>query len=747
MKRAIAALLAILTIAQPLLAATDPPKCGQATSPPGCDSYQQFRYTTRTQRVAIIRPDRWSVLAASNMGAIRRNHYANLGNIRDALENHGIEVHDYNTNFFEQDHNGSATNAQDKREMWSDLGSKYAVAIVLCGETNVAGFARYVCADSTNVQLIVVGGGGNNGWRADTTVRGFVDSAQPVNEGYPANGACAITYDGVDTLWAQRLNSGRRMDALASGISGVRRVLHPVILGTPKTWNQTSDSTLYDQRYPAMLDSTADARELLGPMWNVAFTNNLAGAVPGAQNGVAGGGPREVYWLKWPAGNAFPYETPHLLWSLVSRFTVATPLKYAYDWDDVTDKFQDSKGQPPRWRASAVESSLAGLRAFGVVPTLMLNPSHARDYIRGDTPYTYGAGATLSQDTSLSTGRRETAWSGPSHSYLAGMTWVHHSHDSTQKSIASSLLGRYGGYTTGNGSVITEASHNHETFGYRYASRWNPLDSTAAPTARGAGTAGGRWGIIQRLAWSDSVRRVVAPGSTVPPFIVHPAGMMLPKNWRARTPATNWHSYASDAASCPIDSVLWALDSMLVRGNGRDGRKLYIGDWSFDPRYQHYQHDRDSVVATSIFLYPNEKHTTRVSGRLVQAVSVKTFVQGPSSRAEYLVAAVSRANRLIGLKNPITFNDVSNQQTGEGYDHDTQGVYDGATAYHDWNYKQSSKLLTQHPGQGGDLIAAHGDYMVDIFVLAYGTQYRMMDKIAGRSTTRCVPAWHVYEKK
>jgi hypothetical protein len=745
MKRLIALTLAALTIVQPVLAATDPPLCGQSSPPAGCEPYQQFRTTSRLKRVAIVRMSRWDVLNQNNLGAIRRNMYHNLGNIRDAMRASGLEVHDYDTNFFELDHTGTTTNARDKREMWSNLGAKYALAIVLAGESN--NNSRYVCADSTNVQLVVVGGGGNNGWRADTTVRGYVDTAPPTFEGVSANnGACLITYDQRDTVWGQRISSGTRINALPTGVTAVRRILHPKVLGGTE-WASSSDSASWGDVQPASFDSTANARELLGPMWKVVFEKNLAEAVPSALNGVDGGGPRETYWIKWASQSVVGRAAPHFLWALVCRFTLADPIRWAYDWDDITDKFTDSKGEPPRWSAGQTDSALAALREFGIVPTMMLNPGHAEAYIRGDTPYTYKAGATLSSDTSLATGVRESAWSGPAHRYLTNYTWVHHSHDSTQKSIASNVIGGYGGYSSGNGANVTENGNVHQLWGYRYASRWNPNDSAAAPTARGYGTAGGRWGIVQRYAWSDSIRKVVAPGAKVPPYVVNPANQVLPKNWRARTPPTNWHSYASDAASCPIDSVLWAYDSMLVRGNGRDGRKLYIRDLLLSVRYEHYMHDRDSVVAYTIFLYPNERHTTRVSGRLIQAVGVRSFQQGVGPRTNYQNDAMDRAARLYGLKNNQPFNDVSNAAIGETNDYDTQGIFDGSSGYHDWNWRQSARVVYQHPGQNADHPGGAGDPHVDVFLRSIGQQMRAMDYIAGRKTQICVPGWSVYEKK
>lgn len=690
-------------------------------------SYQPTRVTSRYKRLAVIRPSRWDVLNASNLRLMRANLDVMLGNVLDAARENGLEVHFYDTAFFE----GSDSTSQ---HLWTNMGSQYGAAVVLYPNSNVARFSRYVCADSTNVPIIVVGGAEapSTSWMPDTTIRGFVDAiGQAGLVGISqTKGSCLVTYDNVDTLWGTRLPSGRRMITLASGIDGVYRLLK-VVQTSGRHFGTVSDTA--DARMPGA-DSLAQAAEYLGPLWKVRFStysgqgrpiwpNTLAAAGRGVNDG--GLSPREVYWVRLNNSTSFASAAPHYIWALICRFTTVKPIKWAYDWDDITDKFTDNKGNPPRWTADNVDLSLRSLKAFGIVPTMMVNPRNAADYINAVTP------------------RYELAWSGPGHTYLRNYTWVHHAHDSTTADISSNLIGGYGGYPTGNGANTVGGI---QVWGRRYASRFDPT-SNGQPGESMFG-AGGRFGILQRLQYSDSVRRANAIAAKVPPFIAFPSNQMLPVNYRARGSSYSIQNY-SPSASCPIDSTFWAYDVALNKGTGTERRKLYLRFAMDNPKKHHLQWDRDSVVAFSVFLYPNERFTVPVGGRLVQAIGVNSFLVGASDRTQYQADANARAAWVLGLKNPVWSAERSNPLTTTTYTTDIQSVYasnpPGAPGPVDMPFRQSTRVPYQHPGQHGSTAAQYGDYHVDVFILSIATQFRAMDKIAGRPTQKCVPAWQVYE--
>lgn len=836
MKRLLSFLL-ILALVLPAHAATDPPECGgrvagpggSTVTPAGCNPYQSFRSSDRSKHVMILRPSRWTAQSGTNLNAIRRASQAIIGLIADEMEQRGLEVHYYDSEFFESD--------ADHKEMWTNAGSKYALCIVLFPQAVTGGGAgtiRYTCADSTNVQLVVVGGydGNTLGWgaNADTSARGFMDTrAGAVVARSDVNGAGCVTYDGVDTLWANFFSSGKRKFALDANITRVVRLLRPftmtnvALVQNADSLNTLPTKNVGPNAYP---DSVAAAGEELGPMWRVDYTNysgqgNTAwlNTLADASHSASGGGlsPKSVYWFKGGDGTAVTRQYPHLLWALVCRFTTASAIPWAYDWDDVTDKFSDNLGQPPRWRASAADSSIAALREFGITPTTMVNPDHAAAYVRGTAEtgtaitvtncttngsttltttgnfntagvglgnvlsgsslfiasgayvtaiaangltLTMSAAATSSGSGTVTAQRigatYESPWVGNPHTYLQGLTWVHHSHDSTYAHISSNLIGGFGGYSSGNGSNITQGATSIQKWGHRYASRWNP-------GANEAGFVGGtaNFGLIQRLAYSDSVRGRVAPSATVPPYLAFPANEMLPVGWKNRPTTSNplWTVNFSAGYECPIDSTFWAFDTMLVKGNGQRGGRLYLRTATDNPRGYASgvagnplgtttQWDRDSVVAASPFLYPNERYTVPVNGRLVQAVGVNSFLQGASPRSQYLASGNYRTAFVLGLKNPVQRQEVANTGLGDTYSGDMNSVFaasgGGITGAKDFTGRMATRVVYQHPGQHGDTSAKSGDYHVDVFILSMATQMRMMDKIAGRRTQQCVPAWTVY---
>ena len=757
--RLLAALLMLATDFAPALAATDPPALGLP--------YQQSR-VPRSKRIAVIQMARWDVQTNNIKLAVIRNVIPAL----DAFVSNGGEVHRYKSTFFETV-NGTAN--PDHREMWTDMGSKYAAVIVMfpvavSGTTT----SRYICADSTNAQLIVVGGadmGSVSTWVSAPLERGVVDTSGNAVEGVAQTKGCGlVTMDDRDTLWMRKIPTGKR-SALPTGIDTVVRILRPIVEQGYSFITNAADSNTYrpvgswNTAYGAdwtagdltrakagtRADSVAGPGEVLGPMWKVHFTKYSGQDTPSWINslattarGVGGGGtsPQSVYWLKVPSNPNPGDEVTPLLWALMCKFTTVNPIRYAYDWDDVTDV--NNIALYPRWRQSAADSALAKLRQYGIVPTNMVNPRNAAAYINGLKP------------------DYEIDWSGPAHTYLRNLTWVHHAHDSSQVHISGNLIGGYGGYATGNGANITQGGTPLQKWSHRYASRWNP-----GANEGGFVGAAGNFGIVQRYNYSDSVRWV-NQGGLYPPYVAQPANEMLPVGWRARPTTSNplWTVKFSGSAECPIDSVIWAHDYGLnghkTCGFGRVTMRVVAGspwgtvadDGAGGGCYS--DQDRDSMVAASFFRRPGEKRTVRIGDRVIEARAVGSFLQGVGARTAYMQDALPRAGVLLGLRAGGVMAERARVEWGSTYSANLHnaarpGAGSPLASTYAENFNQTSRVCYQHPGQfttavgntlpGGGVSNSSGDLHVEVFVLSIGAYMRGLNTIACRQATKCVPAW------
>lgn len=722
-------------------------------------AYQATRKTSRYERVAVLRPSRWDVLGA-NVAGKRREMIVSLGTIWQACRDRGLEVHFYDTAPFEA--------TASARDLWENMGSRYAVTVVLYPSTSVAGFARYVCADSTNTNVIVVGDDNVTSWRADTTVRGFMDTMPTGGTGQAASATnqafCNTTLSSrSDTLWGNAIASGRRKTAIGTGVTRVVRYLNPGTR-TGTTFIQNADSV--NSNMPGVVsgvpgDTVAAEADYLGPMWKVVFDKNLEQVID-AQGAIDASllytntldsalCPREVSWVKFCDGETVGNAYPQLLWALIARFTTAKPLRWAYDADDIVDKFTNNLSTPERWSNAVAKRLMRDtLAAYSLNVGTQMNPEHAAAYMRGENP------------------RYESVWSGERHTYLKGMTWVHHAHDSTNGQISSSLTGSGGGYSSGNGGTATLGGVPVATLAHRYASR----DSTAMDAGAGAGPhrdaagnyfgPGNRWGIVQRMAWSDSVRKRVCPECPLPPYLTFPANLSLPVGYRPRPTTSNplWTYYFSAHATCPPESLLWAYHTGLKL---ESGQTMYLRMAVDSPRSgtsagtwigTHWQWDRDSLAASSMFLYPNERYTVRgPAGENIQAVSVGSFLNGNSAWSSYVANAASRTAKVLGLKSLPHKGEQADLMIGQDGDAsgtafltDFNGSISNAEGGHDHTYKQSTRVIYNHPlnGQETGPISNPG-YEFECTLRGVFAQIRLLSTIAGRPATLCVPAWQVYE--
>lgn len=733
-------------------------------------AYQASRVNNRFLRVAIVRPSLWDVIFFSNVLGYRQNMRSSMGNIEEAMRDRGLEVHHYDTGFFTQTYQGS-TNAA--RDLWENMGSQYAVTIILQPNLQTtANFSRYVCADSTNTNVIVLGGSSLNGGWADTTARGFVDSKGVYEAGSTINQAFCYRPQTSDTMWAFRIATGRRICVLPSGILKVVRYLVPKTR-TGTTFVQDVDST--NSFMPGIIragngmppgtatgdpnDTLAAIEQYLGPMWRVEFTNSLFDVVK-AQGAIdpsllytnsldSASCPRSVSWIKFPDGEFSQRAYPNLLWALICRFTQAKPIRYAIDADDIVDKFVNNLGAPERWtnaqgRAWLVDS----LRKYNAFCGTGMNPSHGASYLRGQNP-TY-----------------ESAWSGEPHSYLRGMPWVHHSHDSTSGDIGSNLVGGFGGYANGNGASYTTpawtvdingAVTNDQIYTHRFATKNVGFAGGGAKYRDGALNyfgPGNSFSIARRLQWSDSLRRVVCPECPEPPYLNFPANQILTVGSRVRNAAfltsgndgTNFRYKFSAPVpgttlpTCPIDSEWVGFAAGL--GLPQDGSQyLYLRFGLLNMRRDYWQWDRDSVAALMPFLRGGDRYSVTAQGYQVNAIAIGTFQSGSPDFATAVTTGLQKANLLLGLKSPLALSDQSDPMIGETFASDYQGVYTfNPSVAHDQGYRAAMRTTYIHPLNSNPV-----GYEADALVHSVLNQLRLMDSIAGRPASKCSWPWEVYE--
>ena len=700
--------------------------------------YQQSR-VPKNRRVMVVIPARWAAFLTpqTELGAVFNGVYQ----VIDALRNQGCDVHIYSSRVFESYQYGT--------KLWREAGDHYGLALVVQpGGPGAAGDQRYWNADSTNVQIVCAGGvrsGGALVWNADSTTRGMVDASIGRLETQGSVQFAAVipwtaTGLGRDTLWADNQAAGvrcndARMSATHTGITGVFRVLHPIVAGNPgPMWgslNPGSPDTASmrmpgaswaTRNVPGTPDSLVNAGEIIGPVWKVRYAVG-----------------RDVWFFKFTGGNVAPSNNALLLYACMARFLDVPPIKWALDWDDVTN-INDSNNYP-RWRASAADSSVAMLQRYGVlVGSNGVDPGNLPGYVRGFTPDKEDADPPGAAVT----------WTGPGHSYLKQLVWTHHAHDSATVGVSSNLVGGYGGYAPSNGPVPFGNGHT----GRRFASRRNP----GANDANFVG-AGGNFGIVQRLEYADSVARALGMQYKHPPYLTFPANQMLPINWKTRGSVAGYtpiNLFQSTEASCPIDSVLWGFDYFL---NGRLdcglGRVWLRSGTVTNFRNEALWADRDSFVAGMIAQYPRDRWTTRVGNRLIQAEIVHSFNQGIGTRAQYINTVNARAGYVTGLSNKAWKAEMHQQAwvAWTSYDSDANKQMNmGANGIVDFPHRQSTRIVYLHPGQQtapipgftGSLNNEAPDLHVEIFLRGIHSYMRACDAVALKPVQKSVHPWLIY---
>ena len=745
----------------------------------------------RSKRIAVVFPSR-SRLSAGGYPGIKRNMEFNLTPVLDMARRQGADVHWYDDTWFEDwSPTGTTATRNQRRQLWNSIGDYYSLVIVPYPHVQTAAKSRYVCADSTNGQILVVAGpAGSTSW-ADTTIRGHVDWSGIHQVVGATNNARFVTYNPDatqrDTITTFAISTGKRIFALPSGIDSVVRLLHP-LAGYSATGVANLVSTagaeslhVFNPAYGDSVaithnraDSTASvSTEFLGPIWRVRFASAVATATLNSTNDLGAGAPRDVFWCKMIDGSAATSGTYYhsFLWALICRFVDVAPIKIAYEADDAFDKASNNLTARAGGTNASMDSTIARFRRYGIVwPSLAVNPDHAVSYMAGTNPV-YEAAWTAS------TGAR--------YPRTHALPWVHHAHDTTswvrnadvtrggvalgagndEYTLSGNLVGRFGGYNNGNDFNVTQGANTNVTrFTDRVASRWNPhgdvLDSTQGDLRHSRSLNAFRAGIVQRLARSDSLRRRLCPECPLPPYLNFPNNEILPINYKKNRPSrpggeAAWTMYgtgSTDSLLIPIDSLFWAFDTMLVNRSNSGREKLYLRTSLGAPRQQWTGFDRDSFPAFTPFLYPGERLSLRVRGRLVQAVCINSFLQGAGGRNSQYTNTQARISKLLGLFNPVIHSMVSNSTfaplgNAETYATDVNGMYaTSANPQRSAPAEMGSHVVYQHPVSGGFPDNGAGSYDADEFIITYGQGVRALTRIAGRAPAVWVRPWQVLSK-
>lgn len=707
------------------------------------------------RRVAIVYDGtRAEAQNANNINGAYSNWNKSVGNLVDMLREQGAEVHFYDTRMFDQ---------AGGLYLWQRFGDYYPLAIgmMFTGDGTAATRRRYWSAESTTTTLMHIGGangsvsGGSGGfaWTDSSygrAVRGYTEGGTNLmaNAFFTYRKGCVVPYGSSDTLFFDKGGYDLRSMTLFSGVSRVVRLFKPVAL-TSNSFAGGLDSALAVM--PTGDDSVAAAGEYMPVAYRVEWDTTGRGA-----SGVLWGrdltGPaRSVYYVKTPSTPTYTQNVGHIALALASRFVQLDPIKIALEFDDVTDS-NPSTG--PRATNAAWDSIMVRLRdQYALSPTLDVDPDHAVSSILGTTP-------------DYANGNSEVAWSGEPWSWMRKWKypWIHHSHDSCNADRSSNLVGRFGGYGTANSSTDSAGAFGvRYKFGARYASRYEPGNANQAL----------RYGIVQRLQYSDSLRRQYCPECPLPPYLSFPDNQMLPVNWRPRSLSANpsWKVYAGGAAvgsgyEMTVDSLLWAIhvglglqsgDRMfmrttLVTGTGSAGAAntgiLAGRPWGNRSVFSIGRDaDGDSLPSFSPFTRPDERWRLTINGRVVDVTNMTTLAFDGGSAEAYRAITSPTIATLMGTRNPLQTVastvtpwsvTYSGDRNGLGQPNEMGQVNAGSSG--------RTRMVYSHPLTFTNATGPNGSYYIDVLEAGLLRPMRAMNYIAGHTLVKWVYPWEVYDK-
>lgn len=745
MKRLLFALMA-LALAAPSLAFN--PVSGTSSRVKAIRAYQTAT-KPYAQRVAVVYDGYDKALNVASVKALAVSRAKLLGPVFDSWRKRGVEVHFYSTDFFEIPADSLADGTHNQRvcALWQSLGDQYptVVCVGFSGDTTYGKAARkrYFCPDSTTAKIVHIGGGSAATlWSQNTQTFGICDTATTTAY-FDQRKACVTSYTNTnaDSLWFAGGAYGIRSGRLLPGVASVVRLFHPVALADYFGWG--ADSAFGVQ--PTAGDSTADPLEIMPVAWRVYWTS---------------GG--SVDFIKYYTSTAdYDFNFGPILETIVSRTTLIPPALAAMEFDDVFDSNPTTATRPSN---AAYDSVFREFHYTWLVPlTISTSPRHAAEYYAGDDP------------------TREAAWE-----HDAGWTWirrgipwVHHSHDSTSSDIGSGLVGRFGGYSTHNGSTSAGWTTDSITaFGitrFRYSHRGAGVD-----------VRGDKYTILYRLQWSDSLRRATCPECFTPPYLSFPNNEMLPTDWRARPASvaaavtanywTRWKDNQGDG-NCTIDSTLWAFHYGLGIPSGGE---LFVrtvlanvGTGTEDDFLSHrpvglavasvagnnaqknwtVSGENDSVVARTPFTYPGERMSFRLGAaagsRHIRVRNVGMTYYDAGSRTNY---TFNVQPTLAGLMGSRTGNTTSAgfSTWSESWSADPGGAYTVSVDQKNFG-TENVRVVYLHPSanntENSGWSFATGpktSYPIQCARLGLLGGLRTLESVAGHKLIRWVYPWQVY---
>lgn len=732
----------------------------------------------RNLRVAVVRDDSQNGVGVTTQNANRLNMDRALGGLIPALARQGCQVDRFNSSWFLKSTNMTNSEAT----LWKNLGDTYALVFVegaialgtkTAGATNTVRFYR---ADSTNAQLFLIYGNRSKEMSGgDSTFAQVVAATSaPANwvssSGETATGSRIAyrPYGSSDTIWVPLHGTPPAAGNVASGITGVVRWLEPLRIGGTLNPLTNADSVLVS--FPAAGDSTASSAggvyELLGPGWRTYYDNG-----------------------RWVENACSQYSSPlytrnvaPIAYAIAARYLDVKPILVAGEMDDVFDMVTagDSTVTPRRWSNAGYDSLFTRWRdTYGFKPAVTVNPLHAYEYIRGDNP-TWETSNQWSH-------RLDAPWVGDPWKWPRkhAVSWIYHSHDSSAARVTSNLVGRYGGYQ-GAGNGLTNTSGGQVSYAYHRqpAFAWNP----------GRAFHERRYGIYQKLMYSDSLRRLVCPECVVPPYLSFPNNEVVPVNWRVRAEVANYVSYRSPAADsvCTVDSTFLAMarglripsgGTLYIRGTVHDGSgspgsvpSTGLRPWGTDSPKNVYTGAEqriaanDSIIAKTPFLYPGEVRIVRDSNDTtnvahvpgdgksywvrVRNVGCLPFDATSVNIQEARSLSMRALSKLLGFWSAVNDGsasgpvDANGDYLGFAYSADPTGAY-GTSAEQRGYTRDRPRVIYFHPnnwtGSTGVVPTGPGrNSQTDNFEQQILMPVKALNTLAGKTIIRWVQPWEVY---
>lgn len=694
------------------------------------------------QRVLVLYDSYDDALNQSNVKAEAAITAKNIGPTFSSWEEMGAQVDFLRSDFFEgyADSISGSASTQRPCALWQKLGSYYptVVCVGFSADTSIGKVARkrYFCADSTTAKIIHIGGwNGASGWNGWTF--GVSDTGGS-NAYFDQRKACVQSYTNSynDTLWFGQGGYGVRTGLVTPGVSAVVRLFSPIALSTYFGWGSDSTTSVL----PAAGDSVAKPGEIMPVAWRVYWS-----------------GKASVDFIKCAGTADYDFSMGHVLTALVSRTTKLAPMLAAMEWDDVFDANPTSATRPSNAAYDSVVSEFRTTWGIPIVPAT--NPRHAAEYYAGSNP------------------TRESAWaSGAGWTWMRKQRtpWVHHAHDSTSSDIASGLVGRFGGYSSQNGSGLIpwtssggDASDSVFTYGF----------SRFFYTHRNAASGADKYTLVYRLQWADSVRRSICPECATPPYLSFPNNEMLPTDWRARPASvasanaagywSRWKSYQGNG-TCTIDSTLWAfhyglglpsgaelfLRASNVSNNGTGAAFNYKGHMATGyalagddaPKNWTVSGDNDSVVAKTCFSYPDERRSDWINGRLVKVRSIGTTPYDQGARSAYTANVQRILPGLMGSRTG-TLTSAGFSTWCDSWSADPGGVINGNSTDQKNFGTAHVRIVYFHPnGSWSNATGPNGNYAIAVARLGLLGGKRVLESVAGHSLIRWVYPWEVYNR-